>query len=219
VNRTDPSTNIPATVLPIDRVERAKRRGDTREMLVRTGVEIFTERGFQATGIDEIRQRVNVPKGSFYHFFPSKKAFGLAVIDEYERYFERKLARSFDNSRTPLDRLAAFAEDAMRGMRKFNYQRGCLIGNLGQELGGLDDDFRDRLEKVLQSWQHSTQRVLEDAVAAGQLPARSDCKALAEFFWIGWEGAILRAKLTRSDEPLNRFYALFVSTARCGGLL
>lgn len=199
----------------VSRAERAVSRASTREVLVRCGTEIFTERGFQATGIDEIRQRVNVPKGSFYHFFRSKRDFGLAVIDNYAQYFDRKLARSFeDTALTPLNRLVAFAHDAMRGMMKFKFQRGCLVGNLGQELGGLDEGFRERLEAVLQAWQRRTAVCLEAAVEAGELPPASDCAALAEYFWIGWEGAILRAKLTRSNDPLEKFLAVFLATAK-----
>lgn len=199
----------------ISRSQRAEVRTSTRELLVRCGTEIFTERGFQATGIDEIRQRVNVPKGSFYHFFESKRDFGLAVIDNYARYFERKLARSFDDTELkPLARIEAFALDAMRGMEKFNFQRGCLVGNLGQELGGLDDGFRERLEAVLQAWQRRTAACLREAVACGELAAGTDCDALAEYFWIGWEGAILRAKLTRNNDPLEKFLAVFLATAR-----
>lgn len=199
----------------VSRSQRAEVRTSTRELLVRCGTEIFTERGFQATGIDEIRQRVNVPKGSFYHFFESKRDFGLAVIDNYERYFERKLARSFDNTELkPLARIEAFAHDAMRGMEKFNFQRGCLVGNLGQELGGLDEGFRERLEAVLQAWQRRTAACLREAVACGELAAGTDCDALAEYFWIGWEGAILRAKLTRNNDPLEKFLAVFLATAR-----
>lgn len=212
----DPS-DAAAKPARVSRAERAQARMSTREVLVRCGTEIFTEKGFQATGIDEIRLRVNVPKGSFYHFFQSKHDFGLAVVDNYAAYFERKLARSFDDpSRTPLERLTDFAQGAMRGMEKFKFQRGCLVGNLGQELGGLDDVFRARLEQVLQSWQARTARVLQDAVDLGQLPAGTDCAALAEFFWIGWEGAILRAKLTRNNDPLERFLARFMAAARAG---
>lgn len=208
----------PAGRKRVGRSERAQGRASTREVLIRCGTEIFTERGFQATGIDEIRQRVNVPKGSFYHFFESKREFGLAVIDNYERYFERKLARSFDNTELkPLARIEAFAHDAMRGMEKFNFQRGCLVGNLGQELGGLDDGFRERLEAVLQSWERRTCACLQEALAIGELPAGTDCAALAEYFWIGWEGAILRAKLTRNNDPLEKFLAVFLATARGAG--
>jgi TetR/AcrR family transcriptional repressor of nem operon len=185
-------------------------RGDTRTALIRCGTEMCTERGFRVTGIDEVLKRVGVPKGSFYHFFGNKHEFGEAVIENYAQYFQRKLDRHMgDATRAPLQRLRDFIDEAQRGMARFDYQRGCLVGNLGQELGGLNDSFRQQLENVLLSWQSTTAQCLRDAAAAGELPEGADAEQLAAFFWIGWEGAILRAKLTRSAEPLKLFADLF----------
>src|SRR5574343_599729 len=64
---------------------------ETRELLLRAGLEVLTEKGFAATGIDEVLKRVGVPKGSFYHYFDSKEAFGAALIDRYASYFALKL--------------------------------------------------------------------------------------------------------------------------------
>jgi TetR/AcrR family transcriptional repressor of nem operon len=187
---------------------------NTREQLIRCGVEIFCERGYQAAGIDELRRRVDVPKGSFYHFFKSKQEFGAAVVNAYADYFERKLDRWLgDEASAPLERIRAFAEDAKRGMRKYDFQRGCLVGNLGQELGSFNDAFRHQLEAVLQSWQRRMATCLQAAIDEKALPGHADPQALAEFFWIGWEGAILRAKLTRNNDPLDRFLAFFLKTA------
>lgn len=192
------------------RVERAAGRRDTRRALVWCGTELLTERGFQVTGIDEVLKRVGVPKGSFYHFFASKHEFGEAVIQNYVEYYARKMTRIFDDStRSPLSRLRAFVEDAKRGMRKYAYKRGCLVGNLGQELAGLDDDFRQQLEGVLLSWEQRVARCFEQAIQQQELPPDADAMALSRFFWIGWEGAVLRAKLTRSADPLNQFADLF----------
>jgi len=189
---------------------RARERGATRAALVRCGVELCTERGFQVTGIDEILRRVGVPKGSFYHFFPSKKAFGVAVIDNYAQYFGQKLGRHLqDDSLAPLQRLRNFIEEACEGMARYAFRRGCLVGNMGQELGGLDDDFQLRLEAVLRAWQSQTAACLELARDAGEIPASADPAALAEVFWIGWEGAILRSKLHRSAQPMQAFSEFF----------
>ena len=190
--------------------ERATQRLDTRTALIRCGTALCTERGFQVSGINELLQHVGAPKGSFYHFFPSKHEFGEAVIDNYASYFQRKLDRLLsDTSRPPLERLAGFVEEAQRGMAKFHFQRGCLVGNLGQEIGGLNDNFRSRLEAVLLSWEHRTADCLREAIKAGDLDPKTDPNALANFFWIGWEGAILRAKLTRSVAPMQLFAELF----------
>jgi TetR/AcrR family transcriptional repressor of nem operon len=179
---------------------------ETRELLVRAGLEVLTEKGFAATGIDEVLKRVGVPKGSFYHYFDSKEAFGAALIDRYASYFARKLERHFiDESMTPLDRLRAFVDDAQAGMARHDFCRGCLIGNLGQEMAALPESFRERLNAVFNDWERRLARCLEAAQRDGQIPATVDCLQQASFFWIGWEGAVLRAKLERSAKPLDIF--------------
>lgn len=183
---------------------------DTRTALVRAGVELLTEQGFLSTGIDQVLKQVGVPKGSFYHYFASKDDFGFAVIEAYGAYFAAKLDRWLTNpSRLPLQRLADFVADAKAGMTRFDFHRGCLVGNLGQELGGQSDAFRHRLEAVMADWQDRVAACLRDACAAGQIKADADCDRWAEFFWTGWEGAILRAKLTRSTRPMDVFAEIY----------
>ena len=185
---------------------------ETRERLLRAGVEALTEKGFSATGIDEILRRVGVPKGSFYHYFESKEAFGAELIDRYGRYFAHKLERHFTNeSLSPLGRLRAFIADAQRGMARFDYRRGCLIGNLGQEMGALPEAYRRQLNDVFADWQARVARCLSEAQAAGEISALADCGRLAAFFWIGWEGAVLRAKLERNPAALDIFAEGFLA--------
>ncbi len=194
------------------RSERALGRGDTRRALVWCGTELLTERGFQVTGIEQVLERVGVPKGSFYHFFANKHDFGEAVIQNYVDYYARKMTRIFDDpSRSHLACLRAFVDDAKRGMLKYGFRRGCLIGNLGQELASLDEPFREQLEAVLRSWERRVAGCLEQAITQGELDPGADAMALSRFFWIGWEGAVLRAKLTRNADPLDQFADLFFS--------
>ena len=167
---------------------------------------MLTERGFGAVALDEVLSTVGVPKGSFYHYFGSKAEFGLALTDAYAAYFARKLDRWFlDESLRPLARLRGFVEDASDGMARFDFRRGCLVGNLGQEISTLPDQFRERLIGVFADWEARTARCLEAARDAREIPPDTDCARLAAFFWIGWEGAVLRAKLESSRKPLDQF--------------
>ena len=204
--RSGPSQASP----PRARATEPSSRVQTRERLIRHGTALLTEFSFDATGIDRLLREVGVPKGSFYHYFPSKEAFVMAVIDNYVAYFERKFERLFgDTSRLPLQRLQGWIDEARQGMGRHLFRRGCLVGNLAQELGGHDERFRARLEAVFQSWQARVRGCLTDAVAAGQLSAKADPALLAEFFWIGWEGALMRAKLTRGPGPIDAFARQF----------
>lgn len=181
-------------------------RLETRERLIRCGIELLTQKGFATTGIEEVLKKVGVPKGSFYYYFSSKDEFGRAVIDGYADYFAKKLDRwLLDERQAPLDRLRNFVADGTQGVERFDYRRGCLIGNMSQELATTHDEFREALEAVFLSWQLRVQRCLENARQAGDIAKDADCESLAAYFWIGWEGAILRAKLLRSSAPMSLF--------------
>ncbi|NGM20969.1 TetR family transcriptional regulator [Roseomonas stagni] len=190
---------------------------DTRERLVRAGVAILTEKGFASVGLEEILAATGIPKGSFYHYFPGKDAFGLALIDAYAAYFAAKLDRHFaDETRAPLQRLIDFIADARAGMARHGYRRGCLVGNLGQEMGVLPEAFRAALHGVFLDWQARTARCLEAAREKREIATDTDCTAMAAFFWIGWEGAVLRAKLERAPEPLDLFARGFLAALQPG---
>lgn len=185
-------------------------QSETREILLQAGVEILAEKGFSATGIDEILRRVGVPKGSFYHFFASKEAFGVALVRRYGELLSHKLERNLGNEALPpLERLRGFVAESRARMALHGFRRGCLVGNLGQETGCLPGSFRQLLARVFADWQGQVAACLEAARERGELAAGADCQRLAACFWIGWEGAVLRAKLEASPEPLDIFAEFF----------
>ncbi|MBJ6799926.1 acrylate utilization transcriptional regulator AcuR [Geomonas propionica] len=188
---------------------------ETRELLLQAGVEVLTEKGFSSAGIDEILRRVGVPKGSFYHFFGSKEAFGTELLTRYAAYFARKLDRFLlDTTMQPLQRLQAFIDGARNGMARYEYKRGCLVGNMGQEMGALPESFRGELREVFQDWQDRVAHCLGEAKELGEIPENSDCHQLAAVFWIGWEGAVLRTKLEGAPDALDLFTDFFFAALR-----
>lgn len=185
---------------------------DTKAELIRSGLEQLTENGFASSGIDHILKKVGVPKGSFYHYFASKEAFGLAVIDSYATYFAKKLdVCLLDESIPPLTRLGNYVESAKVGMARFEFRRGCLVGNLGQEVDLLPESFRPILIEIFLSWQLRVANCFKVAQASGDLSITADCDLLAECFWVGWEGAVSRARLVQNSSPLDNYYNHFIA--------
>lgn len=205
--------NMPITKPRRGRPPKVSRENhDTKAELIRSGLEQLTESGFASSGIDKILKKVKVPKGSFYHYFNSKEAFGQAVIENYANYFEKKLdACLLDESYSPLTRISNFVESAKVGMARHQFKRGCLIGNLGQEVDLLPESFRQQLIDVFQSWQDRLATCLKAAQQHEEISAIANCDLLAESFWVGWEGAVSRAKLVQSTQPLQNYYSHFIS--------
>ncbi|MGY5956482.1 Transcriptional regulator AcuR [Kosakonia sp. BK9b] len=190
------------------KVERAFT--DTREELIRSGLAVITETGYLSAGIDAVIKTIAVPKGSFYHCFKSKEAFGLAVLEAYGAFFAHKLDKFLlDTQRSPLQRLEAFVHHAGQGMAKYDFRRGCLVGNLLQETPLLPETFPAQLKAILSDWETRVARCLDLACQQGELAPDTATKALARIFWSGWEGAVMRAKLYRSVEPLNQYWAFY----------
>ncbi len=189
----------------------SRENHDTKAELIRSGLEQLTEHGFASSGIDQILRKVAVPKGSFYHYFASKEAFGQAVIENYASYFAKKLdLYLLDESYSPLTRIRHFVEDAKTGMSRHQFKRGCLVGNLGQEVDVLPESFRQQLINIFLNWQQRMTTCLIAAKNQGELSTDANCENLAEYFWIGWEGAVSRAKLVQNSQPLDIYIDNFI---------
>lgn len=191
----------------------SKKGNDTKTALIRSGVELMTTYGYISSNIESILKKVGVPKGSFYYYFKSKEDFGRAIIENYDSFFAYKLDKHLTNEliTSPLLRINAFYEDAKQGMAKYNYNRGCLIGELIQEESLLPNGYNQILEQILKSWQAKIEKCLLLAQKLGEIALDLNCKELSEFFWIGWEGAVTRSKLIKKSEPLDIFIKLFLN--------
>jgi TetR/AcrR family transcriptional repressor of nem operon len=179
---------------------------DTRRDIIKAGMELIATQGYSATGIGAVLQVANVPKGSFYHYFPSKEEFGLAVIERFAEGYERFLCGFLqDKNVMPLKRLRNYLDAVAEavGREENGCVRGCLIGNLGQELAAQNETFRLRLEEIFSCWLQRLAIVLEQARAIGEIGDEIDAQSMAGVVLSGLQGALLRSKLQRSALPIR----------------
>ena len=189
-----------------------------RDKIIATGVEMVAISGFNATGIEAVLKAAGVPKGSFYHHFGSKENFGIEVINLFAERYAQKLHTFFDDQNIePLERIRNYLEHSIEHLTQENFSKGCLIGNLGQELADQNERFRDRLDEIFCDWLNIFADCLRQAQQAGTLTPRVDAQKLASFLLSGWEGAILRAKVMRSPEPLKQFVGILFATVLTAG--
>ena len=176
---------------------------------------MLLRQGYHALGIAAVLEATEIPKGSFYHHFRSKEDFGLQVIDLYMTEVHAGLDFCLgDESRPPLRRVRRFFELSEEKYRSEGYL-GCLLGGLGQELSGVSEVFRSKVEQCLSEISRRIARCLEKATEQGDLPPDTDPQQLAELLVNCWEGAALRTRLRRDPAPLREmldFY--FRSTSR-----
>lgn len=181
-------------------------RRDTREALLRAGVELFLEGGYDFVGTSAILDRAGVPRGSFYHHFEDKLHFAIETAQFYYEQHLPMLDRMLtDDSTAPLVRMRAYFVALRNHYRDRKWTGGCLLGMLSQELPDREGKARAVLGTLFSRWRHRLVDCLREAQTQGQLAADADLDELSSFLIEGWEGALLMMKVTRSGDPLDRF--------------
>ena len=130
------------------------------------------EHGYHDLGIQALLAATSTPKGSFYHHFKDKEDFALQVIDQYMRHVHAGLDVCLgDPSRPPLERVRRFFESTQQNYRQEGYM-GCLLGGLGQELSGVSEVFRHKIEGCFSEIAERIAACLEEARKQRRHPRR-----------------------------------------------
>lgn len=175
-------------------------RPDTRQHIIDCGHPLIAAKGFVAVGLAEILSAARVPKGSFYHYFPSKEAFGVALLENYEAAYVQKLAAlEAQPNLTGAQRLMSYFESWIESQRGDDAARYCLIVKLSAEVSDLSSAMRDRMLAAT----HTVLRHLAGHIRAGQADGSIanplDASALAQWLYEAWLGASLLSKLRCDD--------------------
>jgi TetR/AcrR family transcriptional repressor of nem operon len=182
---------------------------DTKQLLLESGISLIFRQGYNHTGLNEILEAAGVPKGSFYYYFESKEDFGLQALDRFvQRNRERLTAFLNDDSADPLTKLRRYFDWYTSYLESVGCSRGCLLGNLGQELADQSEVFRLKIDEAMRELPQGLAACLKAAQQQGQIDPALDIDALAEFIYNSWQGTLLRVKVTKSLEPVRVFETL-----------
>lgn len=190
----------------------------TREKIVAAGRRAMLEQGYEGTGLGPLLASIAVPKGSFYHFFPSKEAFASAVLEAYAgQYRSQRRALFADAALTPLARLERHLEKLVEDTMAEGDVAGCLYGVLALAAPGLGEDLKARLADVFSSWEADLAALIGEAQQAGEVDAGLDATDAAAYIIDLYEGAVLRARAGdgAAFDRLTRF-ALATLKGRAG---
>jgi TetR/AcrR family transcriptional repressor of nem operon len=175
-----------------------------KEEIIKQGVELFRVQGYHNTGISDILTTCDIPKGSFYNYFKSKEGFCIRTLDYYgddQLEFMRNTLMNAGSS--PIDRLKVFYLSLIRKYSQESVLSGCLINNISNEAGGLNEPLAEAANRNFNKWINILARVVAKGQAVSEI--RNDMGALeiAEYLHGSFYGMLSRMKATRNTNNLE----------------
>ncbi|WP_158808940.1 TetR/AcrR family transcriptional regulator [Beijerinckia sp. L45] len=184
----------------------------TKRRLVEACLEHVWDRGYGATSMALVAEAAGTPKGSVFYHFPTKETMIVAAVAEYVEQAtarrKRDLLPDAPSHRPTVTRLKRYFHKRMEARRATNFRRGCLLGNLAAE---INDEAVPAIAKAvqqgLQSFEEDVASFLTAACHEGEVRSDLHVEEVSSTLVNGWEGALLRMKLSGSPKPLESFIA------------
>lgn len=175
---------------------------DTRNRILSVAARLFEANGFEGTAVAAILREADVNSGSLYHFFPSKEALLVAVLEKYVEVLEPALLGAAERAADdPIEKVFALLELYRGRLLVSGFSRGCPVGELSLEIAGRFPEARHLVDAYFESWTGCVESWL---VAAGdRLPSETDRHALATHALAVLQGAVMQARVASSIDPFD----------------
>ncbi len=185
------------------------RTSTAKEKLISSAIELMGTRSYNAVGVQELCDHSGVKKGSFYHFFPSKRDLTLEALDTMWSMFKSGILDPvFNSDISPVDKFNALVAKSYEHQSSKKDCTGCVtgcgIGNLALELSTQDEIIRQKIEQIFEEWAQYFEDVIVDAVNKGDLSVDTDPRSTSQAILAYVEGVSLMGKAFNDPTMISR---------------
>lgn len=181
---------------------KTRETSDVRQGILDVGQRIMAAKGYSAVGLNEILATAGVPKGSFYHYFGSKDAFGEALLDDYFTTYLAELDAVLAlPGLTMAERLMKYWAIWQATQSFEDCQGKCLAVKLGVEVADLSEAMRTVLQRGTGGITDRLAMAVEGGVAEGSFTINDTPHAVAQSLYQLWVGASVLVKINKSVQP------------------
>lgn len=176
----------------------------TRMKLVEAAIRLILQRGFAATGVEQICSEAGVTKGAFFHYFKSKEDIGHAAMEAWAAFGMSiySVVRN-DPSADPLDQLHHLL-DVMIGLAERDDPLVCVIGMTAQDMAAMNPALRASCDRHFVAWVEFVAAILSDAKRKHPPIVDFDPEEVAWMLHSLWQGSMLLAKTHQDQQMIVR---------------
>jgi len=182
------------------------RCSDAKVRLLQVAFDLIWQQSYGSVSVDDICDRAEVRKGSFYHFFPSKSDLATAAYEEHWQRCRPHYDAAFSPQIPPLERLHKFCdliyEIQVSKFTEHGRVLGCPFGTLAAELSTQDEKIRQKAMEMFSRYCRYLESTLRDAHSEG-LIEQQDFAERSQAIVCYVLGVMLQARVRNEPDVLR----------------
>ncbi len=182
-----------------------------RNVTLSKAMDVFWEKGYKATSIDDLVDRMGIQRGSIYNTFGGKHELFLTAVEYYGEVVTSRTLKVLEGEGSPLGNIKKFFE-VIVGTPPDKRSKGCLISNTVVELAPHDEEIAEVVKGIMNKIQSSFLKCLDRAVEQGELPESANTRVLSNFLATSTHGLIVTGKSTPDKKQLKDVVDVILST-------
>jgi len=184
------------------------------EAAMQSAMELFWQKGYEATSMRDLLGGMGIGRGSFYDTFGDKRTLFLATLDHFEQTRTAWVLEVLEESESPLETIRYVFERSVDNLVGFEPRRGCLLANTAVELAPHDPEVAERISRYVRRTEDAFEKALQRARRAGDVPEHKVPRALARFLVNNLHGLRVMARSGADRETLEDTVGLVLDALR-----
>ncbi len=206
-SQPSPTAPEPSTARWGNEIQSSAEQGDLkRSAILRKAAELFNERGFYETSLNELAKRLNVTKPSLYYYFKNKDDILLQILNQATMEFTPAMAMAEESGLCGLEKLKIFVTQ----------YTVCMTGVFGKcmvlsGLGPLEPASRDELTPTFRLLDSFVRKLLDEGIQDGSItPCDTKITTFSIFGAMHWLARWYRPGGELSPQEIaDRVFTLF----------
>ena len=177
-------------------------RSFDRELALERAMDVFWEKGYEATSVNDLTEAMDINPPSLYSAFGDKERLFLEAI---ERYYERRretVSCAYEEEPTARGAVERILREFAGQASGSGHNRGCMMMMAATTCSEASPQLKSALDRRRTSSRARMKARMDRAVAEGELPKGTDTGALTDFYTAVFQGMSLQAREGASRKSL-----------------
>ncbi|WP_031446121.1 MULTISPECIES: TetR/AcrR family transcriptional regulator [Arenibacter] len=185
-------------------MDKQLKRMATMQRIQTTGLEVFYQKGYFNTSIDDILKELSLSKGAFYYHFQSKEEYFISIVQNllFRRVYS-SLIEPIEGQEDPLNKIVACFDDALETAEHNFLDYGFVLSNFITEFNGKNPDIMNYLQDILKVWEVNLVTALQKGKTDGYVDRHVDSEAVATYLISSYIG--IRTLMVEGNSKMLRY--------------